>query len=267
MRKSILFTAVFVLAAFAVGYLAGSVNGVMGSLAANGRQTSPTATPSTKCVGARPFGPHAAGVVTAVSGNTITITPATGVRGPASAVTQIVTTSSTKFYAGPGATASLSAVKKGEIVRAVGALSADGKSLTAMRVFVGTGDRFRPHFLGGLISPGPHAAGMVMGVHGDTISVTPLARFGALLSPVTSIVTNSSTTFFGGPGSTASLSGVKSGDVVVAAGTLSSDGKTLTATRVFVVNPNAVRSRFMHGWGRYAPGQFNGARQSASSTL
>jgi hypothetical protein len=267
MRTSIVVMAAFVVAAFAIGYLAGSVNGVVRGFAANSPQASPTATSTTKCAVVRFVGPHAVGTVSGVSGGTITITPLAGFRDNASAVTQIVTNSSTKFYTGAGTAASLSSVKNGDMVRAAGTLSPNGKSLTATRVIVRTGIALHARLFGRDGTFAPHAFGTVSAIRGNIIKVAPVSRFGTQLPSVATIVTNSSTTFYTGDGGTASISSVKSGDYVIASGTLSADGKTLTATRVFAVNPGALRSHFLHGWSRFAPGQFSGAQRRLSLTL
>lgn len=267
MRRSILVVAAFVAAAFAVGYLAGSVNGVVRGFAANSPQASATGTPTTRCTGIKPYGPHVAGTVSGISGTTITISPVASFRDEASVVTEILTNSSTEFYTAAGATASLSAVKNGDMVRAVGALSSDGKSLTATRVVIGTGAWLRPHYFGASGSPHPHAFGTVSGIKGNTIDVAPISRFGTMFSSVTSIVTTSSTVFYNDAGGTTSISSVKTGDYVIATGSLSADGKTLTATRVFAVSPGGLRGRFFHGWNRHGPGRFSGSSGGMSTTL
>src|SRR5690242_14339138 len=123
MRKSILLMAAGVVAAFAVGYLAGSVNGVVRGFAAKSPQVTATRTPTTRCSGIRPFGPHVVGTVSGVSGGAIAITPVEGFRDESSGITRIVTNSSTKFYTATGASTSLAGVKNGDMVRATGTLS------------------------------------------------------------------------------------------------------------------------------------------------
>jgi hypothetical protein len=102
--------------------------------------------------------PHAVGTVTKVDGNTISITPRTG-ELDSTKVTKIVTSSSTIYQAAGTASASASSIKVGDIVIAVGTLSADGTTLNATRVLIGapgTAGPFGGHLFGhGFFGHGP----------------------------------------------------------------------------------------------------------------
>jgi hypothetical protein len=67
---------------------------------------------------------------------------------------------------------------------------------------------------------------------------------------VTTITLTSSTQYFAGPGASATKADIKTGSFVIARGTLSSDGKTLTATQVMVLPSAPTRGGFgLHGDG------------------
>jgi hypothetical protein len=192
-------------------------------------------------------GPHVAGTVTAIKGDTVTIKPdvATWEDGTTSSVTTVNLTGSTQYFAGPMATGSKSSVVVGSHIIVQGALSSDGKSITASRVIIlpaGAG-------VGGVrvFAAGPHAAGTVTAVNGSSITIKPDTNGPNAPQSVTTIVVTSSTQYFAGPksqGASATRSSIKVGSYVLATGTLSSDGKTLTAKRVFVL-PSAPTGPFM----------------------
>lgn len=83
-------------------------------------------------------GPHADGTVTAVNGNTISVTPDNDAAGSNeyTKVTTINVTSSTTYDAGRGKTASLASVAKGSFIIATGTVSSDGTTLAATHVSV-----------------------------------------------------------------------------------------------------------------------------------
>jgi hypothetical protein len=83
----------------------------------------------------------------------------------------------------------------------------------------------------------PHADGTVVSVSGNTITVTPDADTNETgeYTGVTTIVVNSSTTYRGVSG----VSAITAGTFIIAEGTVSSDGKTLTATSVGVGGPGS----------------------------
>jgi hypothetical protein len=155
-------------------------------------------------------------------------------------VKTIQLTPSTTFNQGFGpasASATRSSIKAGVFVIAHGTLSSDGAILTATDVSVlpsaptpgAFGHGGFGHF------GGPHADGTVTAINGNTITIKPdTERAGSQESAITSIVVSSSTTYDAGPGVTAGKDSIKVGGFVRAEGTLSSDGKTLTARRVSV---------------------------------
>lgn len=189
---------------------------------AGSRQTGTTGTP------------HADGTVTAVKGNTITVKPDADKAGSNeyTKVTTIVVSGSTTYAAGKGATATLASVTVGSYIVAEGTVSSDGTTLTATKVAVGHAGGHGGHGA----AAGPHADGTVTGVSGNTISVTPDAdKAGSNeYTKVTTIQVSGSTTYDAGRGATASLASVTKGSFVMAVGTVSSDGTTLTATHVSV---------------------------------
>jgi hypothetical protein len=88
---------------------------------------------------------------------------------------------------------------------------------------------------------GPRADGKVTAVNGNTITVQPGKDNGNEPSgeskTVTTIQLNSSTTYDNGPGQSGSASSIKVGDFIIAMGTVSSDGTTLTASHVMIGGP------------------------------
>jgi hypothetical protein len=153
--------------------------------------------------------------------------------------TQTVDTSAaTKYFTGKTA-ATFAAVVPNARVIATGTLNSDG-SLQATTVEIlpaqtGTG-RPQQKFQG--------VAGKVtkLGTNGVSFVVTPLRPNSA---PVT--VTTTKTTTYAAPGKTpVSFNSIKVGTYVAAAGTLSADGKTLTATKVFVLPVGAGSKAHTH---------------------
>lgn len=192
--------------------------------------------------GMRPdLGPHAAGQVTAVSGNTITIKPGTGRWDEQSTVTTVVVNGSTQYQSpsigGAASSTSQGSVKVGSFILATGALSADGKTLTASKVVVspnGLPMGRAGHF------GGPGASGQVSAVNGDALTITPLAGGWRGPSTVTTVLLTGTTQYFtrsvGGAGPvSAAKSGITVKSFISARGTLSADGKTLTASRVEIL--------------------------------
>jgi hypothetical protein len=239
MRRPVLITAIVAAAIFGAGLLIGQLGGIPTGSAAS---PAATAVPSVPHWMGRLGGhdrPDAAGKVTAVNGDTVTITPG-GFRNDNSTVKTIQLTSSTTYNQGFGpsaAAASKSSIKTGTFVIAHGTLSSDGTSLTATEMTVlpsaPTPGAFG-HGFGHL--DGPHADGTVTAINGNTISIKPDGdRPGSQESSITSIVVSSSTTYDAGPGVAAGKDSIKVGGFVRAEGTVSSDGKTLTASRVSVM--------------------------------
>lgn len=209
---------VTLLAAVAVGTttLFQSVIGTHGSYAASTtQQTSPTAPAPL----ARPgfgmgqgmgaYGAGVAGTVTAISGDTITVKTPTGQTGT-------VTVASSTVYREVGTQVSLSDIHVGTQIVARGA-NTGSASVSASLV---------------MVVP-PHAAGQVTAVNGNTITITPTSGQFGLASTADTIVVTDKTTYTS-PFSTASLASIKTGSWIMAIGSLSGGGKTLTADQVMV---------------------------------
>jgi hypothetical protein len=178
---------------------------------------------------------HADGTITAVNGDTITVKPDADQAGSTeyTAVTTINLTSSTQYRSGDTATTTRPTISVGEYIIAEGTVSSDGKTLTATQVSVG-------QFGGGHGGPGrvsgPHADGTVTAVNGDAITVKADADQAGTneYTAVTTIVLTSTTQYNGDHGSagTTTRPTITAGQYIVAEGTLSSDGTTLTATNI-----------------------------------
>jgi hypothetical protein len=156
--------------------------------------------------------PSEVGVVTNVNGSTLTITGFDG------ASHTINTDSNTRFDKA-GATAALSDVTNGAAIVAQGPVASDG-TMTAVRITIQL----------------PRLAGQVTAVNGSSYTIS--GRFGSS----DTVNTTSSTTYVNANGSNAASSAVISGTYIMAEGTLSSDGKTLTAQRITVVPARGGRS-------------------------
>lgn len=180
--------------------------------------------------------PHADGQITAVNGNTITVKPDADPAGSTEYknVTTIVLSSSTQYRTGNGSTTTTKpTISVGQYIVAEGTVSSDGKTLTATLVSVGNGG---PGHGGPGRASGPHADGTVTAVNGDAISVQADAdRAGSNeYTAVTTINLTGTTTYDTDRGNTATTTKptITVGEYIVAEGTLSADGKTLTATHV-----------------------------------
>jgi len=156
-----------------------------------------------------------AGVVTAVNGQSLTVT---GLNGTSYTVTLGATTA----ISASGATAPQSAITPNTAIVAVGTPNADG-SLNATRV----------------VMRAAHVAGRVTAVSGSAITVQ--GAYGATYT----VNTSSATVYAARHGRTltpAMAGNVTVGRRIVAVGARSADGKTLTATRI-VVGRVAKRAR------------------------
>jgi hypothetical protein len=188
--------------------------------------------------------PTQGGVVTAVSGNTLTVTGFDG-------ASHTITVNTGTRYQKAGQSAALSDISPGSSIVAEGTTNSDG-SLTALRVTIQL----------------PHLDGKVTAVNGTSYTVT--GRSGQSYT----IVATASTTYVNAGGSSASASAVKTGTYIMAEGTLSSDGKTLTAQRISIAPSGAGRGPGGPGHGGSYGGSGIGAPmpmpsatpQSSSST-
>jgi len=221
------------------GYVIGQIAGVSPSFAAGGTHTHTANHSLHTNVANQPAGAHADGQITAVNGDSITVTPDADRAGSNeyTGVTTINLTSATKSAAGhdAAATATRPAFAVGQHIVAEGTVSADGKALSATLVSVDAGG----HGPGGPgHMSGPHADGMVTAVNGDTISLKADADQAGSNedTAVTSVVLTSATTYDAGHDSAPSTTkpSITAGEYLIAEGTLSNGGTTLTATRVSV---------------------------------
>jgi hypothetical protein len=236
MHKALIVASVFIAGTFATGYVLGQSTSATPSFAAGGKHKQASGTTVRTRQTGQSATPHADGTVTAVNGDTITVKADNDPAGSTeyTKVTTIVLTSSTKYNAGNGSTTTTKpTISTGQYIIAEGTVSSDGTTLTATVVSVGTHGPGH----GGPGQGGPHADGTVTAVNGDTITVKadndPAGS--TEYTKVTTIVLTSTTQYNNGPGSTSTTRPTISvGQYIVADGTLSSDGTTLTATRVSV---------------------------------
>lgn len=184
--------------------------------------------------------PRIGGVVTNVSGSTLTLTSLDG-------ATRTVTVSNATTYDKDGHSASLGDITNGTAIAAQGSVGSDGV-LSAVRVDIQT----------------PRVAGQVTGVNGSTITLSNARGMNGMsgvngtsgMSGTTTVVTSDQTTYSvisatAGmtPTTTTGTAGdVKSGVSIIAQGTLSSDGKTLDALRITILPASANgRAYARHG--------------------
>ncbi|HEV3309826.1 MAG TPA: DUF5666 domain-containing protein [Chloroflexota bacterium] len=101
------------------------------------------------------------------------------------------------------------------------------------------------------IALGPRADGTVTAINGSTITIKADGNPGPSPSNeytnVTTIDLTGGTTYLGGPTKTVTAADIKVGSFIVVDGTLSSDGTTVTATKVMLGGPR------MHGPGPGGP--------------
>jgi hypothetical protein len=157
-----------------------------------------------------------AGVVTAVNGSSLTVTGASG-------TPHMVNIAATAAITQAGVTAQASDITPNTVIVAAGTPNADG-SLNAIRVVIRAA----------------HIAGRVTAVNGSAITVQ--GAYGATYT----VNTSSSTVYATRHSRTlaaATASTVTAGRRIVAYGALSTDGKTLTATRIVVGRVVAKRVR------------------------
>jgi hypothetical protein len=181
--------------------------------------------------------PRVAGVVTNVSGTTLTLTGFNG-------ASHTVSVTGQTRYQKAGASAALSDVTTGTAIVAEGTLDSSG-TLTAVRVLIRV----------------PRIGGEVTAVNGSSYTVT--ARFGTTYT----VNATSSTTYVNRDGTATSASAVKVGTYIAAEGTLSADRKSLTAQRILVVPASTGRGFgfHRHGFDRGGPGFWKGHAGSGSA--
>ena len=185
--------------------------------------------------------PSEAGVVTAVNGSTLTITGFDG------ATRTINVTDSTRYQsAGQTSGIGLSNIATGTAIVAQGTIDTNG-ALTAKVVTIQV----------------PRIGGQVTAVNGASYTVS--GRNGATYT----VITTGSTTYVNPNGSSAATTPtIAKGAFIMAEGTLSADGKTLTAQRILVL-PTGMGNGFgRHGGdgGDGFGGQGFGGQSSGAAT-
>ncbi|GAC1461735.1 MAG: hypothetical protein NVS2B16_04480 [Chloroflexota bacterium] len=145
MKRSLIATALLGCTVFGTGYAFGQIGGPTGSSAAT------VATPSVVQTlpdaaghpGPSQDTPHADGTVTAISGDTLTISAGTDPSGTTeyTKVTTVTLSAGTQYDAGHDstATAGKSSIKVGSYIIVDGTLSSDGTTIAASRVDVHAG--------------------------------------------------------------------------------------------------------------------------------
>lgn len=170
------------------------------SAAASGSSTTTTIAASTVTI----LLPVQGGVVTGVSGTTLTVTGFDG-------TTHSIAVSAGTRYQKAGQAATLADVAAGTSIAAEGTRNADG-SLAAVRVTIQV----------------PRIDGQVTAASGTQYTVSD--RDGS----TSTVVTTGSTTYSNEDGTVATVSALKVGAAIDAEGSLSADGKTLIALRITV---------------------------------
>ncbi|MFI5274050.1 MAG: DUF5666 domain-containing protein [Ktedonobacterales bacterium] len=157
MKRSIIATAIVVTGMFGAGIAVGQIGGIPGSSAASALITTTTrqiagvgatsTTPAAPDQGSHQDGaqdaPHADGTVTAINGDTLTISAGTDPAGTTeyTGVTTVALTSATQYDAGHADTGTISksSITVGSYVIVDGTLSSDGKTLTATSLRINAG--------------------------------------------------------------------------------------------------------------------------------
>jgi hypothetical protein len=146
--------------------------------------------------------PQRIGVVTAVSGNTLTMTGL-------DARTYSIVTDGDTVYQRAGQTAALSDIAVGSLIAAEGTPSSNGSTLDALAVTIQL----------------PRVAGQVTAISGDTLTVKGPDDTSA------TVLLTAATQYSAGPQSSAGRSSITTGSFIMAEGTVGSDG-SLTALQV-----------------------------------
>lgn len=239
MNKPLIATTLLAAGTLGTGYAIGQIAGATPSFAAGGTHPHSTSYSIHQNVANQAAGSHADGQITAVNGDAITVTPDADRAGSNeyTGVTTITLSSATKYAVGRGAAATTTrpTLAVGQYIVAEGSLSSDGKTLAATLVSVGAGGH-GPGGPGHMF--GPHADGTVTAVNGDTISLKADADQAGSSEylAVTSVVLTSATTYDAGRDNAPSTTrpSITAGEYLVAEGTVSNGGATLTATRVSI---------------------------------
>jgi hypothetical protein len=227
----------------AVGILAAGMSLAPGGILAADPSASPSATSgtTTKPAGGPGWdfggrgGSRFGGItITAMSGSSISLKTADG-------WTRTITVDSGTTYEKDGATAALADLKVGDEIRFRETRETSGTwTIDAIAVVL------------------PHASGTVSAISGSAITVTEPD------GTTTTIKVGSTTTFDVAGNDSAALSDIKTGMVLMATGTLNSDG-SLNATKVRAFDPSTMPAPGMRGFGHGFPGGPDGANPNASA--
>jgi hypothetical protein len=170
-----------------------------------------------------PFGrPLAGGTVKAVNGtSSITVSSFTG-------STQTILLSGSTTIHEAGKTVDLSAIKPGDRIMVQGTTTSSGIKATTIQVEL------------------PRVIGSVTAVNGSTITIKTannrwFGNGGSTTTQSVTVTTSKSTTYQGQSG-TSSLSAIKTGNSIIASGTLSSNGKSMTASQIIVLPAGSFQS-------------------------
>jgi hypothetical protein len=155
MKRPLIATALLAAGVFGAGIAVGEIGGIPGSSAATTTQAAPAATtvvtPATTEAGPDAGGnragaqdtPHADGTVTAINGDTLSISAGTDPSGTTelTGVTTVLLTSTTQYDAGHDSSGTIgkSSIKVGSYVIVDGTLSSDGKTITATSLGINAG--------------------------------------------------------------------------------------------------------------------------------
>ena len=241
MRRSLLALLVLAVLVFSIGYVVGQ----------NGSHTTPSAAAATENLSvsnlaatdppvrpswAHPFsGTRIFGRISKISGSFVTVSLPNHLFGPLerSAINQIQITAGTKVYTGHDVSTSPATLKVGSFVAATGTLTNQNTVVKATDVLVFSQPRM------GMVPDrfslgAPRVTGKVTAVTGNTLSITPNIGWWTRPLSVNRIVVTASTHYVSGPFQAASRSSIHVGSIVSVSGTLSSNGKTMTASTLNV---------------------------------
>jgi len=171
--------------------------------------------------------PHLGGVVTAVTAPSLSVTTFNG-------VSQTLLTDARTVFDRAGQKVSFADLSTGAAIQAAYRPASDG-SLTAVHISIVL----------------PHLQGKVSGVSGTTITLN------GRNATVYTVITTPNTTYTAPGGGTATADSVKAGVFISAEGTLSPDGKTLTASRITVMPAGGFGHGRGGGFGK-GPGDWGG---------
>ena len=176
--------------------------------------------------------PRVAGVITAASNGTLTVS---GVGG----ASQTVTTNAQTTYERAGKTVDATALATGAAIVATGTRNADG-SLTALQITI------QEPRIGGQVTTVNSDGSFVVTAHGPNAGTK-------------TITTTAATSYVKPDGSAATAADIKQGTFILAEGTLSTDRSSLAAERIVIIPAGTGRGNF--------GGKHGGAAGAGSPTI